>query len=151
RNALDWVGQDRDHGTLLIRLTVAGALLWNHFSLIEERHARVLRAIDELPAAGLQGTNLEMQLQVSLAGAVLFARGVLPEVMTAANRALEIASALGDTDYHLRCLRMVASFDFWNGRHDAALQALETFISISAERDPSALHVGETHHALGDI
>jgi tetratricopeptide (TPR) repeat protein len=92
-----------------------------------------------------------MQLQVSLAGAVLFARGVMPEVMTAANRALEIASALGDTDYHLRCLRMIASFEFWNGRHDAAVQALETFISIAAERDPSALHVGETHHALGDI
>ena len=55
RVALAWVGRDEANRSLRIRLTAAGLLLWNHFSLIEECRVHVSRAIEELDAAGLAG------------------------------------------------------------------------------------------------
>ena len=57
RAALIRTGRDAANGSLSIRLTVAGFLLWNHFSLTEEFRVHVSRAIDALDAAGLAGTS----------------------------------------------------------------------------------------------
>ena len=45
RAALAWTGRDAPDGPLAVRLTVAGLLLWNHFSLTEECHRHVSHAV----------------------------------------------------------------------------------------------------------
>ena len=131
--------------SLRIRLTVAGLLLWNHFSLTEECRVHVSQAIEELDAAGLAGTAFEMKLKLWLGGSTMFTRGLKPQAMDAMRRALEIAVQTGDTDYRLRCLLMIAVYELFTGEHDAAIRTLETFVSVAAAADPSALPEGETH------
>ncbi|MBB3409903.1 putative ATPase/DNA-binding winged helix-turn-helix (wHTH) protein [Rhizobium sp. BK316] len=151
RSALDWTGGAAADRSLHIRLSVAGCLLWNHFSLTEECRIRVARALEELDAAGLVGTAAEMQLQVSFAGATMFMRGAIPEAMDAMRRALEIAVRIGDVDHQLRCLRMIGTYQLFGGEHDAGIATLETFVSVAAAADPSALPAGETHLAVADL
>lgn len=151
RGALAWAGRDAANRSLLIRLTVAGSLLWNHFSLTEECRVHVSQAVEELDAAGLAGTAAEMQLQMSLAGTTMFTRGLIPQAMNAMRRAFDIAVQIGDTDYHLRCLRMIAGYELFVGDHDAAIRTLETFASVAAAGDPSALPEGETHLGIAEI
>ena len=87
RVALAWVGRDEANRSLRIRLTAAGLLLWNHFSLIEECRVHVSRAIEELDAAGLAGTAFEMKFKLWLGGSTMFMRGLEPEAMDALRRA----------------------------------------------------------------
>ncbi|WP_416066581.1 ATP-binding protein [Rhizobium sp. ZK1] len=151
RSALDWTGGAAADRALHIRLCVAGCLLWNHFSLTEECRIRVARALEELDAVGLVGTAVEMQLQVSFAGATMFMRGAIPEAMDAMRRALEIAVRIGDVDHQLRCLRMIGAYQLFGGEHDAGIATLETFGTVAAAADPSALPAGETHLAVADL
>lgn len=151
RSALDWAGGPAADRSLYTRLSVAGCLLWNHFSLTEECRVRVSRALEELDAAGLVGTAAEMQLQVSFAGATMFMRGAIPLAIDAMQRALEIAVRIGDIDHQLRCLRMIGTYQLFGGEHDAGMETLETFVSVAAATDPSALPAGETHLAVADL
>jgi hypothetical protein len=151
RSALAWAGRDAANRSLLIRLTAAGSVHWNHFSLIEECRLHVSQAVEAINAAGLAGTATEMQLQMSLAGATMFTRGVTPQAINAMRRALDIAVQIGDTDYRLRCLRMIGGCELFVGEHDAAVRTLETFASVAAVADPSALPDGETHLGLAEI
>lgn len=151
RSALAWIGRDGSDRLMLIELTVAGIQLWNDCSLTEECRRHVSRAIEELGAAELAGTAAEMQLQASLAGTTLFARGILPQVGTSLQRAVEIAVRLGNTDVHLRCLRMMASYELFCGHHDAALQALASFTAVATAAEPAALTNGDAHHGLAEI
>jgi predicted ATPase/DNA-binding winged helix-turn-helix (wHTH) protein len=151
RGALAWAGPDAANRSLLIRLSVAGTLLWNHFSLTEECRVHAAQAVKELDAAELAGTAFEMRLQVSLAGATIFVRGIMPEVLVALRRALGIAVQIGDTDYRLRCLRMIGVYELFTGNHDAGIRTLETFASVAAAEDPSALPEGETHLGIAEL
>ncbi|UJW77168.1 ATP-binding protein [Rhizobium sp. SL42] len=151
RNALDFLGQRDEERALLVRLTVAGCLLWNHFSLVEECRIRVRRAIDELVNAGLAGTSLEVRLQFSLAAATMLTHGLTPEASAAADRALFVAVQTGDTDYRLRCLRLVGAFELWTGKHDSAIRTLATFSQLTPSEDVSALIEGSTHQAIGEL
>ncbi|WP_431324309.1 ATP-binding protein [Rhizobium sp. YTU87027] len=151
RSALDWAGGPAADRSLYTRLSVAGCLLWNHFSLTEECRVRVSRALEELDAAGLVGTAAEMQLQVSFAGATMFMRGAIPLAINAMQRALEIAVRIGDIDHQLRCLRMIGTYQLFGGQHDAGIGTLESFVSVAAAADPSALSAGETHLAVADL
>ena len=81
RDALAWTGRDAANRSLRIRLTVAGLLLWNHFSLTEECRVHVSQAVEELDAAGLAGTAFEMKLKLWLGGATMFTRGLKPQAM----------------------------------------------------------------------
>ena len=51
----------------------------------------------------------------------MFTRGLMPEALVALRRALEIAVQIGDTDYRLRCLRMIGVYELFAGEHDAAI------------------------------
>jgi hypothetical protein len=66
-------------------------------------------------------------------------------------RALAIAIHIGDTEYHLRCLRMVAVYQLFVGEYGAATCTLENFASIASAEDASALIEGEAHRALGEL
>ena len=63
----------------------------------------------------------------------------------------EIANQIGDTDYRHRCLLLIAAYELFTGEHDAAIRTLETFVSVAATADPSALPDGETHLGILEI
>jgi predicted ATPase/DNA-binding winged helix-turn-helix (wHTH) protein len=151
RRALVWAGIDAANRGLLIRLTVAGTLLWNHLSLTEDCRANVSRALGELGDSGLVGTATEMQLQMSLAGSMMFTRGLVPEVLTALQRTLDIADQLGDIDHHLLSLRMIGSYQAFVGEYETAIGTLEKFAVFATEHDPSALPDGETHLGISEL
>ena len=150
RGALVWAGRDAANRSLHIRLTVAGLLLWNHFSLTEECRVHVSQAVEELDAAGLAGTAFEMKFKLWLGGATMFTRGLKPQATDAMRRALEIAVQIGDTDYHLRCLLMIGIYEMFTAEHDAAMRTLKTFSSIANAEDPSILPECEVHLGIAD-
>jgi predicted ATPase/DNA-binding winged helix-turn-helix (wHTH) protein len=151
RGALAWAGIDAANRALLVRLTVAGTLVWNHLSLTQECRTRVSRALQELGATGLVDTATEMQLQMSLAGATMFTRGLVPEVLAALERTREIAVRVGDIDHQLRCLRMIGTYQSFACELEPALATLEKFAALAAEHDPSALPDGETHIGITEL
>jgi len=151
RSALAWTCFKPALRSLQIRLTAAGTLLWNHFSLTEESRVHLTRAIAELGDAGYTGAAIEMHLQFALAGAILYTLGIVPEARAAMRRALEISERLGDTDFRLRCLRLLGTYDLFNGAHDAGIRTLQTFLAIARTEDPSAIAEGETHLSVGEM
>ena len=151
RGALVWAGPDAANRSLHIRLTVAGLLLWNHFSLTEECRVHVSQAVEELDAAGLVGTAFEMKFKLWLGGATMFTRGLKPQAIDAMRRALEIAVKIGDTDYHLRCLIMIGTYQLFTGEYDAGMRTLKTFASVAGEKDPSILPEGEVHLSIAEL
>lgn len=150
-SALTWTGGSPTNRSLRIRLTAAGLLLWNHFSLTEECRIHVSRAVEELDAAGLAGTAIEMKLKLWLGGATMLTRGLEPQALAAIRRALEIAVQTDDTDYRLRCLSMIGIYELFTGEHDLGLRTLECFSSVAAAHDPSALPEGEVHSAIAEL
>ncbi|MET0350085.1 MAG: tetratricopeptide repeat protein [Rhizobacter sp.] len=150
RAALAWAEAEPYEHVLLIRLTTAGILLWNHFSLTDESRAHVTNAIARLGDAGWAGTAVEMNLQFALAGAILYTRGVTPDARLAIAHALRLSEQLADTDFRLRCLRLIGTIELFFGHHDAGIRTLETFLSIATAEDPTALAEGETHLAVGE-
>lgn len=151
RAALDWTGRAAPDGSLSIRLTVAGLLLWNHFSLTEECHFHASRAVAALDAAGLAGTALEMKLKLSLGGASMFTRGLTQHATDALQRALHIAIGIGDTDYQLRCLMMLSIHGLFSGQHAAGQRTLERFAAVATVADPSVLPESEVHMGIADL
>ncbi|WP_439365117.1 winged helix-turn-helix domain-containing protein [Bradyrhizobium sp. DASA03005] len=151
RVALAWVGRDEANRSLRIRLTVAGLLLWNHFSLIQECHVHVSRAVEELDAAGLAGTTFEMKFKLWLGASTMITRGLKPAAMAALRRASEIANRIGDTDYRHRCLMLIAAFELFTGEYDAGIRTIKTFASVAAADDPSILPEGEVHLGIADL
>lgn len=151
RTALNWAGKRPEDGALLIAVTAAGTVLWNHFSLTDESRGHLLRAIAALDAAGLAGTAIDMNMQIALAGALMFTLGIIPPVLEAAQRAQEIAVRVGDVDSNLRCLRMIGLYELFVGQHDAAIATLTNFTSIARAQDPSALVEGESHLACAEM
>lgn len=150
RHALVWAGHDSAHRALRVRLTVAGLLLWNHFSLTEECRAHVSQAIEDLDAVQLAGTASEMHLRVWLGASTMFTHGLQQSAMDAMRRALEIAAQIGDTGGHLRCLRTIGLYQHLIGEHVAGLRTFERFATIVAETDPSNAHDPEFHLSISE-
>nr|WP_314543176.1 winged helix-turn-helix domain-containing protein [uncultured Massilia sp.] len=144
-------GNEAPDGTLAIRLTVAGLLLWNHFSLTEECRSHVSHAVDQLDASGLSGTEFEMKLKLWLGCSTMFTRGLQIQALEALQRALEIAIRIADTDYHLRCLMMIGIYQLFVGAHKDGMQTLEAFTSVAAAEDPSVLPEGEVHLGIAEL
>jgi predicted ATPase/DNA-binding winged helix-turn-helix (wHTH) protein len=151
RNALDWAGRDAACRSLRIRLTVAGLLLWNHFSLTEECRMHVSRAVDDLDAAGLAGSALEMKLKVWLGNVTMLTRGFHPSAIEAARGALEIAVRIDDSDYRLRCLMMIGIHELFTGELEAGMRTLGAFAALAAAKDPSNLPESEVHLGVGEL
>lgn len=147
RGALAWARHETVNRALRIRLTVAGLLLWNHFSHTEECRARVSEAVAELDAAGLTGSVFEMQLKAWLGGATMFTQGLMSQAMEAMEQALDIANRRGDVDYRVRCLRLMGVHQLFCGENDAAIHTIGRLASVAAAEMPSA--IPEAEAALG--
>jgi predicted ATPase len=150
RGALAWTGARADRA-LLVRLTTAGTVLWNHFSLTDESRPHLERAIAALRETGTAGTEAEMSLQLLLAGAILYTRGVVPEARDAVEHALEIAVRRNDSVHHLNCLRIIGTFELFSLKNELGIRTLETFVTLAREKDPSAVAEGETHLGCGEM
>ncbi len=151
RSALAWTDNDEANRLLRIRLTLAGILLWNHFSLTRECSAHVARAVEQLEAAGLTGTAFEMKLELWLGGSTMFTRGFKPQALVAMRRALEIADEMGDADYRLRSRMMIGIYELFTGEHLASLRTLAEFAELAAARDPSILPESELHSSIAEL
>lgn len=151
RAALAWLATAPAHRILLINLTAAAATLWNELSLTDESRIHLIRAIAELENAGMSATAVEMNLQLKLAGALLFTRGNVPSVRTAVFRALHIANSLGDKTAQLQCLRVMGTHQLFSGQPKAGMSTLENFLSIASTGDPATYPEGETHLGVGEI
>lgn len=151
RAALQWSGQDPQNASLTIRLTVAGLLLWNHFSLTEECLRHVSHAVGELDAAGLAETAFEMKLKLWLGCSTMFTRGLKLRAMEALQRALQIAILIGDVDHRLRCLMMIAIYELFTGEHRKGERTLGDFAAVAGAEDPSALPEGEVHVGIAEL
>lgn len=151
RAALVWAGSATGDTALLVQLTAAGTPLWNHFSLTKECRLAVIRAIAGLDAAGLAGTRIEMKLQTFLAGASMFTHSLKVDTLAAAERAMQIAEALEDTDFYLRNLWLIGGYEVFTGQHSAAKAHMEAFRSVAGEKDPSALADGMTMLSLAEF
>ncbi|MET0287923.1 MAG: winged helix-turn-helix domain-containing protein [Polyangiales bacterium] len=151
RNALAWSSADPVNRSLNIRLTLAGILLWNHFSLTSECSVYVSRAVEQLGPAGLAGTEFEMKLQLWLGSSMMVTRGFKPQTLGAMHRALEIAIQANDTDYRLRCLSVRGIYELWTGEHEAGLRTFADFAVVAADKDPSALPESEVHTGMAEM
>lgn len=151
RAALTWAGSDAGQGSLRIRLTVSGLLLWNHFSLTDECHSHVSRAVEEIETSGMSGSMFEMQLKLWQGGSSMFTRGLKPQAVAAMRRALQVANETGDTDGRLRCLMMIAIYELFTGDHETAMGTLSDFAQIATAWDPSVLPEGEVHEGIGEL
>lgn len=136
RGALFFLPQSSSDRSLQIRLTVAGLMLWNRFSLTEECRVQVGQAIEELGAANLIGTPFEMHLKVWLGASTMFTHGLQHSAMDAMRRALEIAEDIGDTACRIRCLRTIGLYQHLTGAHAAGLETFETFASLVKATSP---------------
>ncbi len=151
RKAIAWARGRPALARLELRLITAGVWLWNQLSLTDESRVHIMRALEIVAETDMSGTYVELTLQLNLAGAVLYTRGVVPEARKAMHRALEIAKAGGDADAQLRCLRVVGTYELFSGDYDAGKATLETFLSLASRLYPEALPEGETHLAAGEI
>lgn len=150
RAALAWAARDARHRALRVRLAAAGSLLWNHFSLTEECRSHVSEAVAELEAAGFAGSETEMQLQLTLAGATMFTRGLTPDVLQMLQRSLDLAYQVEDFDYQKRCLDLIGMYQLWVGENAAGKRTLETLVARLAD-DPEFRREVEPHLALAEL
>lgn len=151
RNALAWAGRDPAHRPSRIRLTLAGILLWNHFSHTEECGTHVSRAVEELSSAQLVGTATEMKLRLWQGGSSMFTDGLKPHAMNAMRRALQISIEIGNVEYRLRCLMMMGVYELFTGEHHAGMRTLEEFSTIAAKEDPSIMPERDAHSGIGEM
>lgn len=151
RNALVWARQAGTDRSLPIRLAVAGMPLWEHFSLTNESRFHFAEAIHDLDAAGLAGTAYEMQLCLGLGASSMYTQGLQHEAAQAMQRALDIARALGNTDYQLRCLMSISAYQMLSGELRAGKRSLDAFAAIAAAEDPEILVASEIHHGVGEL
>ena len=151
RGALTWSRRDTASRGLRIRLTVAGLLLWNHFSHTEECRARVSEAVAELDAAGLAGSAFEMQLKAWLGGATMFTQGLMVQAMEAMERALDIANQRGDVDHRVRCLRLIGVHQLFCGENDAAIRTIGRLTAVAAADMPSAIPEAEAAMGFAEL
>lgn len=119
--------------------------------MTNEGRLHLKKATRALEAANLIGSAVEMNLQLSLAGVTLYTVGMVPEAGLALNRARELAFQRKDTEYQLRCLRMVASYQLSHGENHAAVHTLQEFLAKAAISDASALPEGEAHLSLVEL
>ena len=157
RAALGWAFSPDGDASIGVALTAAAVTLWMHLSLMDECRSRAEQALVAIAGGGGSDARREMQLRAALAAALMYTRGAISEVGTAAAKALEIAESLGDVEYQMRSLFGLWSFRINSGPQSVGLNLAERFSALAAKRsDPADRIVGErmigtSQHYLGDL
>src|SRR5215472_12198168 len=138
RGALDWAFSPRGDASIGVALTAAAVPLWFQLSLVDECRARVEQALSYIASGLGPNTRCEMQLNAALGLSLFHTKGPMRETGVSWARALAIAERLQDTEYQLRALWGLWSYQMSSGRHRAALALARRFRSLSANQpDPT--------------
>jgi hypothetical protein len=134
RAALDWAFSPDGDGSIAVALTAAAVPLWMQLSLLEECRSRAKQALGALGAGGARNPREEMRLHSALGAST----PEVPEIGAAFTKALDIAEALGDTEYQLRALHGLYFYHYGSGRHSVALQSAQKLHNLAMSgSDPS--------------
>ena len=156
RSALNWAFLPSGDTATGVALTVAAVPLWASISLFDECARGVERALAWLQSTPNHGAREDMRLHAGLATALLFSKGVVPEIQAAWSRVLEIARKLGDFKYRFQALEGLWVFALNSGEFRVALSIAEEARSEAAgAADAPALQcsdrmVGTALHYIGD-
>jgi predicted ATPase len=135
RAALEWAFSPKGDARIGVALTLGAVPLWFQLQLIDEAYKQVRLA---LASASLNpDPRVQMRLQAVLAWSLAQTRGQVDETRAAWQLTLELADALGDTDYQLRAL-----WGLWSGllnrsRFREALAMAHRFEDVAARRSDS--------------
>jgi len=157
RAALDWTFSPGGDTSVGVALTAAAVPLWMQLSLMEECRNRVEQALSTVAPEAGRDPRIEMKLFAALAASLMYTRGAVSEVCTAATKALEIAEILGDAEYQLRSLFGLWSFRINSSQQGVALTLAERFHAVAAKQShPNDRLVGErmigtSQYYLGDL
>jgi len=156
RVALDWAFTPSGDVSIGVALTAAAVPLWLQLSLIDECRARVEQGLFGLACGSSRDTRCEMQLNAAFGLSLFHTRGPVPETGVAWARALAIAESLRDTEYQLRALWGLWSYQMASGRHRAALSFARRFRGLCAKQPDPADRliadrmIGTVLHYMGD-
>jgi predicted ATPase/DNA-binding winged helix-turn-helix (wHTH) protein len=148
RAALDWCFSPEGDVSIGVRLTAASAPLWSKLSLMDEYRVRLERALQALSADPTPNAALEMRLNAMLGHALLHARGPMPGMAAAFNRALEIADLLGDTGTRVNALWGVGMVHLMHGDYPSAVDISERCRRASINADAWAVNMSDRLSAL---
>jgi predicted ATPase len=156
RAALDCAFSADGDANLGCALTAAAAPIWIHHTLMEECCRQIERALAQIGPTVEEDPRRDLQLNVSLAAALLHTLGAGPALCEAWRRAAALAERLDDADYRLRCHWGLWLSHFMGGDYRGALSPAQRFNDIPEQRFPladllvSERLLGLTHHVLGD-
>ena len=104
RAALAWAFSPEGEASVGVALTVAAVPLWFQLSLVDECLGWVERTLASLDMTEEQNQRRRMQLYAALGWLQMYETARLESSVAAWRTALQLAQALGDTDYQLRAL-----------------------------------------------
>jgi predicted ATPase/DNA-binding winged helix-turn-helix (wHTH) protein len=152
RRALAWAFGSEGVVALGVRLTVAAIPMWEHFSLLDESIAHLSRALAEVRAAGLDDIGAEVRLQLALASALMYARGLTRQTGGAWDLALALADRSGEVESRLRAHWGRAVYEIHIGRPTDAAHRLHFFGELCQTlSDQSAAPDGERLLAAAEM
>ena len=155
RAALDWSFSASGDPSIGIGLAAAASQFFIALSLLTECHQWAERAISILDAPAV-GSHREMELQGSLAVALMFTQGNTEQVRAAFVRAIELARSLGDARYEIQLLRgyhiyLTRLSDFRGALHlGERSEVVAKLLNNSADTMMAAWMVGVAHHLIGN-
>lgn len=156
RSALSWVFADNRDNRTGVALTVAAIPFWEHLSLFEECRVGIMRALKD-DFAEFRSARDNIKLHTALGTTLLHTSGPHAGVRATWARALELAEALDDTEYALRCLWGLCDYHTWTGDHRAALATANRIRQVATNRDDRAARnnvdrqTGTALRYLGDL
>lgn len=155
RAALDWSFSASGDPSIGIGLAAAASQFFIALSLLIECHQWADRAISILDAPSV-GSHREMELQGSLAVALMFTQGNTEQVRAAFVRAIELARSLGDARYEIQLLRgyhiyLTRLSDFRGALHlGERSEVVAKLLNNPADTMMAAWMVGVAHHLIGN-
>jgi len=133
RRALAWAfgpGGDRELG---LRLTAASLPLWGVLGRVAESRARVKSALDLLDTLPGALAQVRLKLMCSRAWSLTYAAQQASDAAPPWRECVRLARDAGDTEYLLRALHGLATYETFIGQTPAAIDHLLEFKAI-AER-----------------
>jgi predicted ATPase/DNA-binding winged helix-turn-helix (wHTH) protein len=153
RAALDWCFSPDGDASIGTRLAAASAPVWFRLSVLDEYGRRLERALQYLKTAPSSDAALEMRLNTMFGHVLLNTGG--PKIAAAFNRALEIASPLGNTAARWQALYGLAWERLLVGEYSSAVAFSERahVDSIELGEETTTMShrlMGLTHHFAGN-
>ena len=153
--ALDWSFSPVGDPAIGIMLTIAYVPVWTHWSMMEECHRRIERALRAVTSQAKPDVRHEMQLLSALGSTMIWTRGGSPETNAILTRVLTAAESLDDADYRLRALWGLYIDHQTRGDHQVALALAERFSRHAVTTADPDLLIGErmagaAQHFLGN-